>query len=497
MNRLRTSLTALAAAITLSGLANAATRYEELANQPFEKGFPTETAARTLIDELVFQRAVQSYLWALPAINIWSMKEASEKEFGAGYNILPTWKKRINAKTLVTTPNSDLVYAMSYLDLQKYGPLVVEAPPGVQGMFDDFFQRPIVGPTIDGKTWRGDVGLAGPDKGKGGTYVLLPPDYKGPEPTEGYVYRSRTNNVFLFWRTFFKDPKDLSVPVAEVERTKIYPLGKKDEALPMQFPDATGAPINMLFPEDGRYFDMLSRFIDAEAVDPADMDMRGFLHTLGIEKGKPFAPDAQRRKLLDEAARTAFKMSKVVTSHLLLKEPGGLYYKDRQYVNTFAGENTEFQSSGSFTNLEQRVAFFTSAYSDSPGMVMNMVGAGAKYPATTRDADGKFLDGAQTYKLNLPANVPAALFWSVTAYDNLTASGLDNGQPLPSLSQMDKPVQNSDGSTDIYFGPKSPGEGKNWIKTVPDKGFLVIVRLYGPKQAFFGQSWKPSDLLKQ
>jgi len=111
MNRLRTSLTALAAAITLSGLANAATRYEELANQPFEKGFPTETAARTLIDELVFQRAVQSYLWALPAINIWSMKEASEKEFGAGYNILPTWKKRINAKTLVTTPNSDLVYA--------------------------------------------------------------------------------------------------------------------------------------------------------------------------------------------------------------------------------------------------------------------------------------------------------------------------------------------------------------------------------------------------
>ena len=128
---------------------------------------------------------------------------------------------------------------------------------------------------------------------------------------------------------------------------------------------------------------------------------------------------------------------------------------------------------------------------------MNMVGAGAKYPATTRDADGKFLDGAQTYKFNLPANVPAALFWSGTAYDNLTASGLDNGQPFPSLNQMDKPVQNSDGSTDIYFGPKSPGEGKNWIKTVPDKGFLVIVRLYGPKQAFFDQSWKPSDLLKQ
>lgn len=484
-------------ALSLPGLALAETRYEALANQPFKDGFPTQEASRSLADELVFQRAVQSYLWALPAINIWAMKEASEKQFGAGYNVLPTWKKRINSKTLVTTPNSDLVYAMAYLDLEKYGPLVVEAPAGVQGMFDDFFQRPLLGPTIDGRTWRGDVGLAGPDKGKGGTYVLLPPHYTGPEPSEGYVYRSRTNNVFLFWRTFFKDPKDLSVPVAQVERTKIYPLGKKDAALAMQFPDATGIPVNMLFPQDGKYFEMLSRFIDNEAVDPADLDMRGFLHTLGIEKGKPFTPDPERSKLLDQAARTAFKMSKVISNDLLVNEPGGLYYKDRQYVNTFAGENTEFQASGTFTNLEQRVSFFTSAYSDSPGMVVNMVGAGAKYPATSRDADGNFLDGAQAYKMNLPAKIPAALFWSVTVYDGLTASGLDNGQPLPSLNQMDKPHQNADGSTDIYFGPESPGENKNWLRTVPGKGYFAIIRLYGPTQPFFDQSWKPSDLHKQ
>lgn len=490
-------VTAIALAIALSSQAYAASRYDELANLPFKTGFPTKASSQKLADELIFQRATQAYLWSLPAINIWAMKEASEKQFGAGYNILPTWKGRINAKTLVTTPNSDLVYAMSYLDLKKYGPLVVEAPPGVQGMFDDFFQRPLVGPTIEGKTWRGDVGLAGPDKGKGGTYVLLPPDYNGPEPKEGFVYRSRTNNVFLFWRTFFKNPADLTTPVAEVEQTHIYPLGQKDTALPMQFPDATGAQINMLFPHDGAYFDMLSRVIEAEAVDPADMDMRGFLHTLGIEKGKPFAPDTKRRKLLDQAARTAFKMSKVISNDLLVNEAGGLYYKDRQYVNTFAGENTEFQSSGSYTNLEQRVAFFTSAYSDSPGMVMNIVGAGAKYPATSRDADGNYLDGGKSYKMTLPADVPAALFWSVTAYDGLSASGMPNGQAFPSLNQMDKPVQNADGSTDIYFGPTSPGAGKNWIQTVKGKGVLVIVRLYGPKQAFFDQTWKPGDLHKQ
>lgn len=422
-----------------------------------------------------------------------------ERGFGegvrGGYNVLPTWTKRITAKTLVTTPNSDVVYAMSYLDLKQDGPLVVEAPPGVQGMFDDFFQRPVVGPTIDGHTWVGDVGLAGPDKGKGGTYILLPPDYQGPAPTDGFVYRSRTYNVFLFWRAFFQNPNDLAKANAAIKATRVYPMGKKAEARPMQFPDANEKPADLLFPPDGRYFDMLARFIEREHVDPADLDMRGMLHTIGIEKGKSFAPDAATRTLLDKAARTAFKMSKVVMTDMLGAEPGGKYYPDRQWLNVFAGENTSFQASGSFTNLEQRAAFFTAAYSDSPGMVVNIVGAGAKYPVTARDKDGAFLDGGKAYRLRLPANVPAALFWSVTVYDALTASGLDNGQPFPSLNAMDKPAQNADGTTDIHFGPAVPaGQEKNLLKTLPDKGYFVILRLYGPKKEFFDQSWKPGDI---
>jgi hypothetical protein len=155
-----------------------------LADQSFEKGYPTKEASRTLREELIFQRAVQTYLWSLPAISIWSMKEGSEKVFGGGYNVLPTWANRINAKTLVTTPNSDVVYAMGYLDLQKDGPLVVEAPAGVQGMFDDFFQRPLIGPTIKGETWIGDVGLAGPDKGKEAPMFSCPPTTKARSPKQ-------------------------------------------------------------------------------------------------------------------------------------------------------------------------------------------------------------------------------------------------------------------------------------------------------------------------
>jgi hypothetical protein len=84
----------------------------------------------------------------------------------------------------------------------------------------------------------------------------------------------------------------------------------------------------------------------------------------------------------------------------------------------------------------------------------------------------------------------------VTLYNADNASGLDNGQPFPSINRMDKPATNSDGSIDIYFGPKSPGEGKNWIATVTGKGFFVILRLYGPTQPFFDQSWKPDDVVK-
>lgn len=472
------------------------TRYDDLSASEFAQGFPTEETISTLRDELFFQRAVQAYLWSLPAINIWAMKEGSEKQFGSGYNVLPIWQNRIDAKTLVTTPNFDVVYAMGYLDLDEHGPLVVEAPSGVLGMFDDFWQRPIEGPTIDGHTWKGDVGLAGPDAGEGGTFILLPPDYDGPNPESGYVYRSRTRNVFLFWRAFFSDPHDLTPAVDKLESTVIYPLGGKDRALAMNFPHASGVECNMLFPSDGTYFEMLDRFIQNEAVDRSDLDLRGFLHTIGIEKGTPFTPDEHDRELLDKASRTAFKISKVTVTHLLALEPGGTYYDGLRWVNTFAGENTEFQSSETFTNLEQRTAFFTAAYSDSPGMVMNIVDKGAKYPATMKDADGNWLDGAKSYSLHLPPKIPAALFWSVALYDNVSASGLDNGQPFPSINTMDKPTYNQDGSHDIYFGPNRPAaaDDSNWLRTVPGKGYFVIVRLYGPQQAFFDQSWKPSDL---
>ena len=177
----------------------------------------------------------------------------------------------------------------------------------------------------------------------------------------------------------------------------------------------------------------------------------------------------------------------------LLKN-GGLWYPNRHWLNTFPG-NATF-TSDSFDYVNSRTAFFAYAYSTSPGMAMNLVDVGAKYPCTFTDADGEYFSGGQNYKLHLPKNVPVALFWSVTVYDPVTGSGLDNGQPFPSLNAMDEPVPNTDGSFDIYFGPKSPGAGKNWLATIPGEGWFTVFRLYGPKQAFFDQTWKLPDIEK-
>lgn len=469
--------------------------YEGLATIPFKQGYLTPASITTLREELLFQRATQAYLWALPVLNLYGMKEGSEKVFGKGYNVLPIWKDRLNAKTLITTPNSDVIYALGYLDLKEDGPLVIEVPPGLQGILDDFFQRPICSEgEIDGRRWCGDVGLPGPDQGKGGKYLVLPPDFKGAIPQGYLVFRSRTYGVFVFWRGFFKDPRQLGEPVNLMEQTRIYPLGKKQQARAMQFPNASQTPANMLYPTDGSAFDVLARFIEHEYVDPEDKEMRGMLASIGIVKGKPFKPDARTRTLLDQAARTAWRMSHMLAYEPSPLVPNGLWYPDRKWLNVFPG-NATF-SADDFNFIDTRTGFFSYAYSTSPGMAVSMEKVGAKYPATYFDSKGEFLAGNRNYRLNLPRDIPVALFWSVTVYDPITGSGLANGQPFPSLNTMDKPVINADGSTDIYFGPNSPGEGRNWLRTLPGKGFFVILRLYGPTKPFFDKSWKPGDLEK-
>ena len=290
-----------------------------------------QNEAEALRDELFYQRAVHAYITMLPALNTIGMRDGSEATFGKGYNVLPIWKDRMDARTWVPTPNADVIYSMSYLDLKETGPLVVAAPPDVIGMFTDFFQRTIT-----------DVGAIGPDRARGGLYLLLPPDYDGEIPQGYFAVQSKTYNVFLFFRTIMAkgdngpDPKPA---VALAEQTRVYPLWTPEKDVkPMQFPNGSGKRINMMYPIDNAFWTKLKAFVDYEPISAIDPELRGVLASIGIIKGQPFNPTAKQQELLQKAVETAPKMI-LALRQLGRPDERQLYYKDRQYQNTWAGRH--------------------------------------------------------------------------------------------------------------------------------------------------------------
>jgi hypothetical protein len=445
--------------------------------------------AQDLRDELFYQRAIHAYMTMLPALNVIGMRDGSEAAFGAGYNVLPIWKDRMDSRAWVPTPNADVIYSMSYLDLKETGPLVVNAPPNVIGMFTDFFQRTIT-----------DVGAIGPDRARGGLYLLLPPGYEGHVPKGYFTFESSTYNVFLFFRTVMGQGDGVPDPapaVATAEMTRVYPLWEELKNIPaMEFPNASGVRVNMMYPTDFEYWTKLKEFVDYEPVTAIDPELRGVLASIGIVKGEPFEPADWEREQLEKAVETAPRMI-LAMAQLGREDERNLYYEDRQWEVAWAGGTAEWMQE-SYLDLNARSRFFQYAYSSAPAMVMRTTGAGSKYPYAIRDADGEFLNGSNTYRLHLPPNPPAGLFWAVTAYNITDGTMPETEQLLPSTNGYYDIPQNEDGSLDIWFGPEKP-EGvadTAFIQTIPGRNFVVALRLYGAEHAFYDQTWKPDDFVK-
>jgi hypothetical protein len=493
MKSIRLTGAMLFSALAASALAEeeAATGSPEppLVSQINHGNWLSKEEAESLRDELYYQRAVQAYMSMLPALNVIGMRDGSEKAFGGGYNVLPIWKDRMDSRCWVPTPNADVIYSMSYLDLKKDGPLVVAAPPNVIGMFTDFFQRTLT-----------DVGAIGPDRARGGLYLLLPPNYDGPVPKGYFTFQSPTYNVFLFFRTVMANGEGKPDPkpaVTNAEKTRIYPLwAMEKEAKPMEFPNASGQRLNMMYPIDNTYWSKLKEFVDYEPISAIDMPTRGVLASIGIIKGQSFNPTPKQQELLQKAVETAPKML-LAMRQLGRSDARHLYYKDRQFETAWAGATSEdFQES--YLDVDLQAAYYQYVYSSAPAMVMHTIDAGSKYPFTARDAKGEFLSGSSTYKLHLPPNPPAALFWAVTAYNVTDGTMPETKQLMPSTNGYYDLPKNPDGSIDIWFGPEKP-EGvadAAFIQTIPGRHFLVALRLYGAGTEFYDQTWKPDDVVK-
>lgn len=482
-------------------------RYQELASLPFDGGYPTEETARVLEDELFFQRAVQTYLWALPTVNACAMRDGLGAASGQGYQVMSVFEKRLKPRTVITTPNCDVIYGMAFADLGDTGPLVVEAAPGIQGLVDDFWHRPLTGPVIDGVQYLGDIGLPGPDHGKGALYLIVPegaePDVPG-EWDEFFVYRSRTDNIYFLLRGFFHSLDNLSPGVASIESIRLRPL--HGAAKEMRFVHASDTPTDALYPRDSSFFRVLDAFVQTDRIDGVDPYMHGVLAALGIRKGRTFAPSSRQQELLDRAAMTGWKTAKTVAAGFNEREDV-LWWADRQWVahartsqddfwHTLLDEEFRCRATG-HTDVDAKAHMFVNHYSISTGMMSSVVGAGAKYAGAYRDHDGDLLRGERTYRIDLPADPPARLFWSLTLYDAETAAEVDaEGQTFSSLNGMNDITANPDKSITIHIGPERPDGAANWIRTVPGRGWFSLIRWYGPERAFFDRQYKPGDFEK-
>lgn len=450
----------------------------------FERGYPTEETTRRLFDEIDYQRAVQAYLWAYPAVSFESIRIACDRDYGLDYNDVGIVEHFMDTKPLWLTANDTTIYAWSNVDLGRSGPVVVEIPPGqLVGLIDDFWQRSIT-----------DVGLPGPDGDKGGKFLLLPPAYSAEVPSHGYhVLQGTMNNYNVMVRGIISSLDKAPLVVEVVKNLRIYPLSERKDPKANKFVSATGKPAKTLPPEGMEYWTRLASVIENNPVHERDRFFMAMLKPLGMEKGKPFKPDPRQRAILEEAARIGDAMSRVM-----------LYDGDQRIsgASAFRGSHWNWvvlvdpnQESDNYSQLDERLHYTYGAIYTSPFIGSKKAGPGSEYVQAFKDKDGKRIDGSKSYHLRVPANVPALAFWSLTLYDTATRSMLQNGRNDAALSSYDELKTNKDGSVDLYFAPKSPaGLESNWIETVPGKGFYPMFRFYTPKEGLFDGTWKLPDV---
>lgn len=440
----------------------------------FQTGYPTDSTINKLYDELDFQRAVQAYLWSIPMVSMAQWRWSHENELGAKNGeivFIESYEDRLGGLTYnATTP-----YVLPFIDLTK-GPWVLEMPGpdgAVRGAAHDMWQIGITAITKPGK------------------YVFVGPGQATPKAKGYKVFKSPTNGILLGIRLM---PEDRSEKIKVLKQVKVYPLAEAGNPKPRKIITPDGRPWMAAAPVGMKYWQLLADTINREPVQERDRFIMAMLKPLGIEKGKPFAPNWRQQRILLEASIVGEAMAK---ANDFSKRVESSHYRDGSKWEYAATANPD-QRDEFYDQLDERAAWFYEAVTNDPAMHGHRTGKGQVYMATYKDSDGDWLDGGTNYILRVPPNAPAKTFWSITAYEVSTRTLVRNKYKIADRSsRMDLDI-NADGSVDIFIGPKKP-EGdkeKNWIPTEPGRAWFPYFRLYSPKQAFLDQTWVLPDIQK-
>lgn len=440
-------------------------------------------SAEELAQRSIQRRAVEAVIWGTPAVNFELMHDAATKLKG-DWNQIVYWSRLPSWKNQTLTPNPDVIYLMPFYDTRN-GPVVLEIPAAegsstITGSLDDGWQTAIE-----------DVGPAGVDKGKGGKYLILPPGHDGKVPAGYIAMASSTYTGYALLRSNIGSGSEADIAKAAEygRRIRLYPFSQAANPPETKFVDAIDSMYDATIPYDLRFFQMLKQFVDREPWIERDKAMIDQLRTLGIEKGKPFNPDAKTQRALKEGISEAHAW--LEAKYDAAFDP---YYPGHRWAvpgspETIEAIQTNFAQPSSYPvdarGLTYTFAFFSAKH----------LGQGQFYLMSAKDKDGKPLDGGNTYVLQVPANPPVTLYWSATAYDRATHALIRDQKWASRASTTQGLKKNADGSVDVYFGPKPPGNGEsNWVPTRADGQFEVLFRLYGPQKPLFDKNWVLPDL---
>ena len=440
-----------------------------------------------LAERALHRRAFEAVIWGMPAVNAELMFQALPAA-KTDFNQVVYWSRPLTWKNQTLTPNPDTIYLMPIFNTKKVGPMVLEIPPAEKG-------ASITGSIDDG--WQialEDVGPAGVDKGKGDKYLILPPDYKNKAP-EGYIaLHSNTYTGYALLRSNLKSgaEADVARAVGYGKRVKFYPLSQAANPPATVFADAIDVLFDSTIPYDVRFFQALDRFVQREPWLARDKAMIDQLRTIGIEKGKPFNPDAKTQQILVAAAQEAHAWLDLKLQDVFSPPFNeGTHWALPALPEAAKGIMTDFADPDAYAvdgrAISYSLAFFSAKH----------LGTGQYYLMTIVDKDGQPFDGASTYRLTVPPNAPVKLYWSATVYDRATHALIRESKWSSRGSNTPGLQKNSDGSVDLYFGPEAPdGKESNWVPTNASGKFEVLFRLYGPEKPFFEKTWKLPDVKK-
>jgi len=455
----------------------------------FKNGFPVGNTASQIYYNSDLRRAIEAYKIFFPTVATEAVFQQMENA-GAEYNTKGIVMAQGPRQQFAAT-NSDTPYSFILLDLTN-GPMVVEMPPNplLLGLVDDHNMR-----------WLADVGGIGPEKGKGGKHLFLPPGYEGEIPEGYYATQATTNKIIYGVRTVPLDG-DVSKAINAVFKIKAYPLDSPELKDNFSIIDITANRLELpLLDWEGKmaYWVNLDKVLKEDVFQSEYRYPLGMLAELGMIANKPFSPSDQMEELLTRAAEIAH--AELSVSLYENRRPIAVEWEDRNWRKIPVGPfNTASGNFGTdeYIDFDASANFFFFGWGTSSAIGRREPGGGSMYFSAFKDEGDTYLDGKNNYEMTIPGPVPMQLFWSVTVYDAYTRCLIETDLNRAAVrSHLDSPIQNEDGSYTVYFGPKSPdGKESNWVKTIPNSGWFATVRLYGPKKEVFDGSWKLSDIKK-